>query len=57
MPIMTQQYLPVVYIICTGLRKKGGAMPPQLWSWGGKCPPPPSSAAYAIAPDQERIMT
>jgi len=22
-------------------------MPPQLWSWGGKCPPcPPSSAAY-----------
>ena len=33
MPIMTQQYLTVVYIICTGLRNRG-AMPPQfrrLW--------------------------
>jgi len=32
MPIMTQQYLTVVYIICTGLRNGGGQYPP---------PPPP----------------
>ena len=36
MPIMTQQYLTVVYIICTGLRNRGGNAPPAT----------PSSAAY-----------
>jgi len=31
MPIMTQQYLTAVYIICTGLGNRGGKCPP--------CPP------------------
>ena len=38
MPIMTQQYLTVVYIICTGLRNRGGNAPPTV-KLGGQMPP------------------
>jgi len=40
MPIMTQQYLTVVYIMCTGLRNRGGNAPPTV-KLGGQVPPLP----------------
>jgi len=60
MPIITQQYLTVVYIICTGLRNRGGNAPPNCEVGGGKCPPcPPSSAAYVpswVRPVSQEIL-
>ena len=44
MPIMTQQYLTVVYIICTGLQNRGGNAPPTVKlgaQLGGQMPPCP----------------
>jgi len=51
MPILTQQYLTVVYILYVLGWEMGGQCPPNCEvRGGGKCPPcpPPSSAAYAM---------
>ena len=41
MPIITQQYLTVVYITCTGLRNRGGNAPPTVKLGGANAPPAP----------------
>jgi len=42
MPIVTHQYLIVAYILYVLGWEIGGAMPPQLWSWGQMPPSPPA---------------